>query len=344
MKRVSSADIAKLAGVSRSTVSRVINNYPNVPAETRERVMQIIEEQHYYPQFSGQLLGGSATQTLGLFWVSPYSIAPDALSSSYFLHSVDAASAQHYMMLSSVLPNLENEKNIQFVRKVFLQGRIDAGIFVGLPHGNPLLQELLDAGMVVGLFDHFRPEENAEHCITVGFEKNSGEKLVDYLVSMGHSRIGIVTGNLSRPSCRHRYESFLAAMAKHGLPVEEKWCLQGGIVQEDGAEAARTLLDRCGNDLPTALIAPNDAGAFGLYEVLKARGLRIPEDISIVGVDGHVNGTQVSPQLTTISFDFRAMFSSLVTRVIAAAEGQQVALEEYIPGTLVVRESVKKLG
>lgn len=110
VKQVNSNDIARLAGVSRSTVSRVINGYSNVPEETRKKVMKVIKENHYYPLLSGRLLAGKQTKTLGLFWIGNASIAKDHLTSSYFMHMIDAAARRDYLVLSCIIPNVTDKK------------------------------------------------------------------------------------------------------------------------------------------------------------------------------------------------------------------------------------------
>ena len=154
VKRINSNDIAKLAGVSRSTVSRVVNGYPNVPEETRKKVMKVIKEHRYYPLLSGQLLTGKGTKTLGLFWMGRSGIAHDPLTSSYFMHIVDAAARRGYLVLACILDNISEKHNINYVRKIFMEGRIDAGIFVGTSNTEPLVDELIGFDKIVGLFDY----------------------------------------------------------------------------------------------------------------------------------------------------------------------------------------------
>lgn len=345
MKRLNSTDIAKLAGVSRSTVSRVINNYPNVPDETRERVMRVIKENHYYPQVCGQMLNGMKKRTIGLFWVARSSIAQDPLSSSYFMHIVDAATADGYLVLSCIINNLTDPENIQYVRKVFMEGRIDAGIFFGVTNDDSFLRELTDAGEIIGVFDHEQGDAPVSNCLSVNFEQDSGEKAIEYLIGLGHRRIAIIDGGTDHISCRDRRESALRALARHGITIPEGWMVNGGIAQCTGYRAAKQLLENCGSDLPTAIFANNDTVAFGVYRALNEAGLRVPEDISVIGVDGHINGEHTTPPLTTITFDFKHMFSDLVDRVVATIEEQSdVPLTTYIEGCLTERASCRRIS
>lgn len=344
LKRMNSNDIARLAGVSRSTVSRVINGYANVPEETRRRVMKVIKENHYYPLISGQLLTGKMTKTLGLFWLSRSSIAGDPLTSTYFMHVVDAAARRGYLLLACVLDNITEKQNINFVRKTFMEGRIDGGIFVGTSNNDPLVDELAGLDKMVGLFDYYHENEDVPNKISVNFDRDSGEKTIDYLYGLGHRKIAIVDGDLSRLSCIHRHESYMRGLIKHSLPMQNKWMAYGGIVRESSYPATKKMLEACGSDLPTAICANNDPAAFGVYQACAELGLRIPEDISVVGADGHPNSPYVSPPLTTFSFDFKEMFSSLVNRLIDVIEKKEnVPQSEFMEGTLIERSSCRRI-
>lgn len=344
VKRINSNDIARLAGVSRSTVSRVINGYSNVPEETREKVMKVIKEHHYYPQLSGQLLTGKGTKTLGLFWMGRAGIAKDSLTSSYFMHVVDAAAQRGYLVLACILDNITEKHNINYVRKIFMEGRIDAGIFVGVSNTEPLVDELVNLDKIVGLFDYYHENEDVPNRICVNFDRDSGEKTIDYLYGLGHRKIAIIDGDLSRLSCIHRHESYMRGMMKYSLPMQNKWMTYGGIIQETGYEAAKKMLSECMDDLPTAVCANNDGVAFGVYDACAELGLKIPEDLSVVGADGHERGRHITPSLATFSFDFKEMFTSLVDRVIDTIEQKEnVPQSVFIKSQLIEGGSCRRI-
>lgn len=346
MKQVNSNDIAKLAGVSRSTVSRVINGYSNVPEETRKKVMKVIKENHYYPLLSGRLLAGKQTKTLGLFWIGNASIAKDHLTSSYFMHMIDAAARRDYLVLSCIIPNVTDKKNINFIRRIFMEGRIDAGLFVGISNNEPLVDELVKLGHIVGLFDYYHEDENVPNRISVNFQRDSGEKTIDYLYGLGHRKIAVIDGDLSRISCVHRHESYMCGLVKYNLPLKNEWMAYGGITEETGYPVAKKMLSECMDlhCLPTAVCANNDGVALAVYRACGELGLRIPEDISVIGADGMPKGQYSTPPLTTFAFDFQKLFTSLVDRVIDTVEQKQdVPQSDFIEGVLVERGSCRRI-
>lgn len=344
VKRINSTDIARLAGVSRSTVSRVINGYDNVPPETYNKVMAVIKENHYYPQLSGQLLSGKSTHTIGLFWIDPNDIARDTLVQSFFTNIIDAAASRGYMVLSCRICSLEDGKARDDIMRIFLEGRIDAGIFVGMDNNEPLIDQLVALKQIVGVFDHFREDAKEFNRIGVNFDRSCGERAIDYLYNLGHRRIAVIDGDMSRASCVHRHESYMRGLTKHGLPIRNQWLSYGGIVAQGGYEAAKKMLSGCKGDLPTAVCANNDSVALGVYQACEELGIRIPEDLSVIGNDGHRNGIYAHPPLTTFTFDFRDMFFSLVNRVIDTFEGKKnVPQFDFIPGTFVERSSCRSI-
>ena len=341
-KKLTSAQIARLAGVSRSTVSRVINGYSNVPKATYDKVMQVIQENNYHPHLSGQLLVGKKTGTLGLFWVKGKGarIAHDELSSAYMVQIVEAAAKMGYLMLTCILEDLKDPSAVAWINKIFMQGRIDAGIFVGVDNDEALVEDLIKRGSIVGIFDHFHPDKAEPNRISVNYEVNAGGKIIDYLHSLGHSKISLILGDATRYSSIKRKESFMTAMERNDIEIRPEWIGNGGLNNAMGYRAAMEILTKNAGKLPTAICANNDAVAFGVYRALEELEISIPDQISVTGIDGHIR--KLSPMLTTYAFDYMQFFSSLVKRTIAAVEGSEAnPTTEFIKGQLLKRESCR---
>ena len=341
MEKLNSTEIAKMAGVSRSTVSRVVNGYSNVPEHTRERVMKVINEKGYYPLLSGQLLAGKRTGTLGFFWISNDKIANDMLCSEYFAHVTESAAELGYLVLTCIVKNLTEQENIDWVKRVFMQERVDAGIFIGVKNNEPLVEDLIEKGKVVGLFDHYHPERNESNRISVNYETDTGRKTINYLHNLGHRKIAVIDGDMSRYSMLKRHEGYLAAMQELDIEIRGEWMRYADIfgTADAGYNAAKKVLENC-TDYPTAICTGNDSIAFGVYKALEELGISVPDQISVTGIDGHGKGELISPALTTFAFNYRDMFFSLVKRTIAAIDEEpDNPLTEFLQSTLIERKS-----
>lgn len=347
-KRCTGARIAELAGVSRSTVSRVVNNYDNVPEATKKRVLAAIEQEGYYPAFSEQAFASRRTKCLGLFWIRNSAIACDALASLYLATVIESAVKLGYAVLSFIFDDISEESNRQRVRAIFKQGHIDAGIFIGMDNSDPFIETLLKEGELVGLFDYQYLAKEEKNRYTVNFEADTGEKAVEYAVKMGHDRIAVIDGNLNRCCCVRRHEGFLTGMMHNGIQIRSNWLRYGGlndtITLQGGYNAAKSLLSATSDDLPTIILCNNDAAALGTYRAIQEKGLRVGKDISILGIDGSPLADTADPPLTTFAFDFSKMFYSLVHRLVRVLDGEEnVPYDEVIPSVLRERASVARL-
>lgn len=341
MHKVTSADIAKIAGVSRSTVSRVVNNYSNVPEETRQRVLAVIEQMHYYPQVSGQILGGMSFKTLGLFFGPAVSLASN--TSRIAMGVIQAAARRGYFVMCFMLPDPRNRDDCNRVMRIFMEGRIDGGIFVGMNPEDSLITELEKAGKILGLYDYPLPESGCGSVLAVNYEEKTAESAIDYLYEMGHRDIAVINGDPRKHSSYLRRAGFLRSLEKHGLTLRSEWEAWGSLQMEPGYEAAKIILsDR--EHLPTAICAGSDTVAFGVYMACKDLGLRIPEDISVIGSEDRAGSSAAIPPLTTFSFDYDSMMQWLLTGIIDKIEDRERAENEcHFAGTLVSRASVRRL-
>lgn len=343
-KELNSWDIAKLAGVSRSTVSRVVNNYPNVPEETREKVMTVIKQYNYYPHFSGQVLSGKGTGTIGLFWVLHGSISIDPLASSFMVRVIEDAAAFGFLVLACIVPNLTEEANIEQVKRIFHQGRVDGGIFIGAANYEPLIEELIADGRPIGLFDQYLQGHEEKNRFIVNFEKCTGGKAIDYLVSLGHRKIAVIDGDLNRYSTFCRHESILQALVKHSVEIRGDWMKLLGRYEFESYDMAKKILAHR-DDLPTAICCNNDSTAFHAIRAIHEAGLSVPGDISVTGIDDHVLSATCKPPLTTFHFDFQEMFLLLTKRLITGITDPNSAEDRILEfqSTFVERESCARI-
>ncbi len=341
---VNSTEIARLAGVSRSTVSRVINNYSNVPNETRDKVMKVIQQYNYFPNASAQALAGKRSRTIGLFLIDQGHVAGDILTNMLIVSVIAHASEHGYYVLTHIIRHTKDTEVIKNVREIFYQRRIDGGIFIGAAIREPFIEELIEEGFTVGIFDQELPEHPEPNRIVSNFNNDSGMKqAVAYLAGLGHTRIGVINGDMKRLSGQTKYEGFLMAMRMCGLEVNPDWVLDGDFNESSGVHAMRTLLGK-GGELPTAIIAANDSVAFGAIRELKERGVQVPEDISVIGFDDHALSAKHHPALTTIRVDFSGMLKRMTSCLIARIEDKTPVVREIsLDCSLVVRDSCRRI-
>jgi LacI family transcriptional regulator len=341
---MNSFEIARLAGVSRSTVSRVINNYANVPIETREKVMKVIQQYNYFPNVSAQVLAGKRARTIGLFMIEPGNVSSDILTNMLIVSVIEHASSYDYYVLTYIIRDTSNTETIKNVKEIFFQRRIDGGIFIGAANHEPFIEELISEGFMVGVVDQEQPDHQESNRIVANFNNDSGMKqAVAYLAGLGHTRIGVINGNMKRLSGQTKYEGFLKAMQMCALHVNQAWVLPGDFHENGGYEAICDLL-RTKSDLPTAIIAANDSVAFGAIRGLKENGLQVPDDVSIIGFDDHAMSEKHHPALTTIRVDFSDMLKQLTSILIAKIEKATADIRQItLDCSLVVRDSCRRV-
>ena len=346
MKRskINSTQIAELAGVSRSTVSRVINNYPSVPPETREKVMKVIKEYNYVPDMSAQVLAGKNMRNIGLFIIDKGSVSNDPTSNKLITSVIEEASLHDYYILTHIIRNSKDPVSVDRVKAVFYQNRIDAGIFMGADNHEPFIEELIAEGFIIGIVDQDLPGRDEPNRIVYSFDNENGAiQAVNYLVTLNHRNIGIINGDLKRHAGSARFEGYLKAMKHLCLPVRKEWILQGDFNSDSGYCSMKNFL-KTNAALPTAFFAANDSIAFGAIRALNEKGIKVPEDVSIIGIDDHALSAFFHPPLTTFKVDFRGMMQHLTKDVIKTIEEpNKKSIKMSAGNELIIRESCRSL-
>jgi LacI family transcriptional regulator len=256
---------------------------------------------------------------------------------------IEHASSYGYYVLTHIIRDTNDQETIKNVKEIFFQRRIEGGIFIGSAIKEPFIEKLIEEGFIVGVvdqeMDHLQPNR-----IVSNFNNDSGMKqAVDYLRELGHTQIGVINGDLNRLSGSTKYEGFLKAMKFCGLPVNPDWVLDGNFHESSGYNAISSLLLKK-DGRPTAIIAANDSVAFGAIRALKENGLRVPEDMSIIGFDNHALSEKHHPALTTIHVGFSDMLKQLTAILINKIEqGSVEASQITVDCTLIVRDSCTRI-
>jgi LacI family transcriptional regulator len=321
-------DVAIEAGVSTATVSRVANNHPNIRLATRDRVKEAMDRLGYVPNLRARSLAGGKTNVLGLI--------VDDLESSYnnqIARGIDEAIASHgYDLLLS--PRHMRKRTTRHIESL-LNGFAE-GLIVLLSGGfGRYLGEVEARRFPVVLIDH-APVSNVPR---VKADNDTGTRDgVKHLKSLGHRRVGFITGNLEVASGRERLESFRSEVSALGLDADTELIVEGDFKVEGGASAARQLLAL--DDPPTAVFASSDLEAFGVIRVARELGISIPGDLSLVGFDDIPESLNVTPPLTTVRQPMREMGLLAAEMLMTAVEeGQPQTSTIELPTQLIVRET-----
>lgn len=345
-----SEEIAKIAGVSRSTVSRVINNYPNVPDETKKKVLEVIEKYNYQPNTCARVLAGKKSDTIGLFIVSIADAEnPNRLYNNDYFNQftnaiVDCANSRGYYVLINII---YCENDYRRVNEIFLQKRIDGGIVLGTEKEATTLIKISQKGCPIALIDYDAEEilmnksEN-ENLIVVGSKDYEGAvEAVEYLIALGHKEIGLLAGRLSTYSGRQRYKAYIDTMKKHNLEIRDEFILKGDFIKSKTSCAVQALIDN--GKLPSAFFSSNDDMAIAALELFKNNNIRVPEDISIIGFDNITLASLIKPALTTIETPIFNIVEKTVEELIYNIRKTKKGFKSYSYNTkMVIRETCTK--
>jgi LacI family transcriptional regulator len=285
-------EIATLAQVSRSTVSRVINNDPYVSEDTRMRVKQVIEKINYHPNIAARRLAGGHTGVIGL--LVPMGVST-LFSDPYFSMIVQgvvsaANSVNHTVVLWLAEPDFERRTIRQFLHNHIIDGAIIASNLID----DPLLKALTESDLPFILVG--RHPASAEVSYVDVDNLNAAFEMVSYLARNGFTRIATITGPLNMIAGFDRLAGYKKAMRHYGLPVQQELIFEGDFTEQGGYNAMMRLLP----SQPEAVFVASDTMSLGALRAIKESGLRVPEDLSIAGYDDMPFAATSSPPLTTI--------------------------------------------
>jgi LacI family transcriptional regulator len=323
------ADVARLAGVSQMTASRALNGRPGVSRETRDEVLRIASDIGYVVNRTAQKLSGGRNGIIGI--ITP--TLDTQFSSELILGAGRAARAAGCEVLIYTM----SDEDRRLHQDVFgLVRQFSDGLLAILPRESPWLDSLAKANLPVVVIDQ-RGTMNRFPSVSV--DNYGGAQLaVEHLIELGHRRIAFLGGGESIEGVRDRQRGYLDTLARRGLPHAPELVVPGDLSQMTAFEVASGLLKLA--DPPTAVFTANDQSAFGVIAAAREAGLRVPDDISVVGFDDIPMAEQFHPALTTVRQPFQLMASSAVNTLLAQVAGNDAAAQRVtFAAELVVRSS-----
>lgn len=325
-------DVAARANVSIKTVSRVINGESGVADTTRQHVQSVIHELDYVPNLSAQRLKRGKSELIGLVLPrveSPYAIK---LFGSIL---AEARKHQYYVLVLEHDPN-ENRGH-RSIDRVIKNQRVD-GLIIAPPGGD-------NARLITFLRDNnipyvvITPNHPDEHHLSVGTTDRLGTvEAMRYLISLGHQRIAYITCLQTERFSQERLAGYVVAMEEAHLPVFPQLICDGDNSIDSGYQAASSLLQM--QEPPTVILAGNDEMAVGVVLAAFQLGIRIPEELSVMGFDDAPISQQIYPRLTTIVQPIADMARVSIEKLVSYIEGKNMDAEQIlIPTRLVIRNS-----
>ena len=336
MNRPTQIDVARLAGVSRATVSYVVNGLTegNVPisVETRQRVLDAIEELGYEPDARAQALRSGSTKTIAL-------IIPDLQNPHFCEYATGieeaARAAGFHLLLSSTAMNDEYAVEIfkDLARRRF-DGLIIASSFIlESKEAQATLEQVRKRGLpIVEMAEHYGVDSvSAEY-------RDATREVMSYLLSLGHRRIGFINGVGAHELGQDRLEPYKACLKEANIPIETELIAECGPTINDGYQAAKILLELPSR--PTAIISINDLLAISALRAAADLGVRVPDDLSVVGFDDISMATYLVPRLTTVRKDALAAGIQAFEMLLARIQNPELPRQLiHRRARLIIRES-----
>ena len=318
-RRVTIADLARRSGVSKGTVSRALNGYEDVSPATRARIAALARELGYEPDAPARSL-----RTRRSMLVAAYLGRCGEDASHPFFRPVLAGLSARLRATGYGLMVVEGTADLRHVRR----GGIDGAVLMSVDADNPLVAALAAAGIpYVGVDVELPAHVASDH-------RGGTAMAVGHLAQLGHRRIAAIAGHQHTLAGRERLEGYRAGLAAAGLAYDPALVAVGDFSAASGEAAARQLLPAA----PTAIVAASDLMAVGATRALVAAGLRVPEDVSVVGFDDLPLATLVRPELTTVRQDPARIGAAAADAVLERIEGEP-ANRTTVPVELVVRAS-----
>jgi LacI family transcriptional regulator len=325
--------IASLAQVSRSTVSRVLNNHPGVRSTVRQRVQQIIHEHNYAPQAAARSLASSRTSTIGVLIPRSAAVSlADPFIASMIQALFEACAQQGYFGL---LAMLTADMEPGFYDRILRSRHFDGVIMFSSDIDDPILPLLIKDGgplVLIGRHPYF------VNVPSVDVENREGAReAVAHLIRLGHRRIGVINGQLQMEAAQARRDGYKQALLEAGIAIESELMVEGDYSEPTAYAAMLKLLDLA--PPPTAVFAASDTMAIGALRAIRDRGMRVPEDVALIGYDDLPLAAHATPPLTSVNQPVSDMGAHAVRLLVEQIRDEEPGGSVRLPARLVVRES-----
>lgn len=320
-KTITIQDVAKAAGVSVSTVSRVLNGKTDVAVETIEKVESVIHELGYAASLAARGMRSHRTNVIGM--IMPDIATPYCLSIMRGVNRAIAKLDKDLLIYTSGSGLKENIAQHERSYVSFLNGGITDGLIIV----TPIATDFTSHAPVVIIDPN---NESPDFPAISATNREGALTAMNYLTSLGHQRIGFITGRMELVSTNQRLQGYKDGLLAAGIPLDENLIVIGDYTTETAEECTYNLLSL--SNRPTAIFAANDMSAKGVYQAACKAGLQIPKDLSVIGFDNLPESSLMVPALTTVD-QFVEDIGTIATQMVAKLVKGEI-LPEYFPGSV----------
>ncbi|MBN2324228.1 MAG: LacI family DNA-binding transcriptional regulator [Spirochaetes bacterium] len=329
------SDVAKKAGVSKATVSRVLNNTAVVNKDTKKRVLEAIESLNYTPSFLAKGMRRKKTSTFGV-------IIPDFRNPYYseLLKSIEEEARKHDYIALICTGEMNAEREREYIH--YLLTRQVEGLvlccYVSIMENEPFIHNVAKRVPII-VMD--QPSFGLPVSSAYADGYNGFSKLLTYLIEKGHKRIGMIRSLHRYPCSESRFLGYRDTLKNHGIDLDQDLIEESEFTAAGGYEAAKRMLAR---SAPTAIIGVNDLLAIGAMKYIREKGYDVPGEIAIAGHDNIALSSLVSPQLTTVNIPVEQIAAEAITQLIRKIQNPRSRNSDIVIDTqLIIRQSTEQV-
>lgn len=326
LRKVTIKDVAREAGVSISTVSNALNGIDVLRPDTKQHILEVAEKLHYVPNLNGRNLKSQATKVIGLFLTSIKGPYYGELTNSIY----QGCKKYGYELNIFISENTDN------VMANILGKRIDGAIILN-EHVGKKEVEILQGNVIPAVF--IDREMQGTYVSSVVFDSyHEGELAAKYLLELGHTSFAYIQGVEHNFDNIERLKGFRDILKRAGFALQEEYIIKGEFEREVAYRSVKEFLE-LGKPLPEAIFAANDLSAIGTIEALIEEGIKIPEQVSVMGCDDIETARLVSPSVTTIRTSFEKQGTLAASYLVSLIRGEEQGRIEVLRGRIIPRES-----
>ncbi len=334
-EKITIRDIARFAGVSTTTVSRVLNQKPDVDPVTRERILRIMEEQAFVPSITASRLAGGHSRLIGVLIPSlTWPLIPEIMRG---VSEMVIQSPYELLLYSITHEQDRNEKDQGDVIDRILATKLAAGLLAVFPGQSVQhLTRLYEQGFLIVMIDD---QGKPTSIPWVGADNRiGGYTATRYLLQLGHRRIAHIQGPLKYLVSHERYQGYCEALREAGIPLDPALVMEGDFMPSGGRTCASKLLAL--EDRPTAIFAASDQMAYGVLAEASEYGLQVPEDLSLIGFDDIPLSAHTRPALTTVRQPFYEMGQRAIALLLSLLGLPRPLSNGHYPGSVQTHASL----